>query len=112
MTMQLIEIPGLARIRERYYAAQTLRHDRLEVLLEIIRANADPFDALVEARGILHQISGTAGSLGFAELGASASKTEYLIDGHLHLGRGDPRNVTEAIDAFLEISLDFCHPTL
>jgi HPt (histidine-containing phosphotransfer) domain-containing protein len=80
------ELPGLDRVRGRFLTMLEDRQERIAQhalmawegeTLEQINGN------LASAQAILHQIAGTAGSLGFAELGQSARASETEIIAHL-----------------------------
>ena len=63
---------------------------------------------LAEARTILHQIAGTAGSLGFDDLGTVARDNELAIDAHLDGPKGKiancPTEIIFGLDDFLKSS--------
>lgn len=68
---------------------------------EIITGN------LREAQAILHQISSTAGLLGFADVGVQAVKCEAAIALHLEMAQSPrslcPRDLIERLDDFVGI---------
>lgn len=101
-------LPGIARIRERFLAMQNDRHDALEDYLTTINSGEDCHAALRGARDILHKIAGTAGSLGFAELGEAAVKAEAVVQDHIDINIHDRSAVTEELDRFLELSITYC----
>tara|TARA_R110002049_G_scaffold44333_6_gene130163 strand:- start:21207 stop:21566 length:360 start_codon:yes stop_codon:yes gene_type:complete len=86
MKDMVAELPGLDRIRKRFIEmlgerqAQIANHGLAAwdgVTLEDINGN------LAAAQAILHQIAGSAGSLGFHELGQAARACEAEILEHL-----------------------------
>lgn len=96
----------LQAIRTRFL---TLLDDRLD-MLEYYRANVGRTDddqaALIGIRDIAHKISGTAGTLGFAELGKEAANVENAIIGELTgpaLVSASPA-LCNQIDDFLELA--------
>lgn len=80
------ELPGIDRVRSRFL-------DMLEQRQSAIAAHAlaawdgqsleDINENLASAQAVLHQISGSAGSLGWAELGKAARTCEMEIIAHL-----------------------------
>lgn len=104
-----LEMPGLERIRLRFIELlSTRKADVAEYALaawdgetaEEINAN------LEKARSILHQISGTAGTVGYPELGATAQHCEAQIIAHLEGDYADlavcPGEIIWFIDTFVE----------
>lgn len=83
---QVAELPGLDRVRLRFLEAlderqaQIARHARAAGMADTA---FDINDNLEAARHILHQIAGTAGSLGYAALGTAARTCEHAIIAHL-----------------------------
>ena len=102
---------ALDRLRDNFLTRHFTRHDRLEVLLDTIRHGQDAKAAAAEAEAMLHKIGGTAGSVGLAELGIAASLTENFIRLQLAAPALDARAMAEALDAFLDVSLQVCNPT-
>tara|TARA_R110002020_G_scaffold96067_2_gene230361 strand:- start:213 stop:581 length:369 start_codon:yes stop_codon:yes gene_type:complete len=101
-------MPGLEAIQARFI---TLLQDRY---IQIAQHALDAWEAvspaearsnLAGAQAILHQIAGTAGSLGFAELGHKARACEVAIIGHLEkpdTESGDcPDELITQIDTFV-----------
>ena len=83
---QKLELPGIERIRARFLEMLEQRQRALaEHALAAWEGTSlqDINDNLTEARRILHQIAGTAGSLGFDDLGTIARDNEVAIDTHL-----------------------------
>ena len=109
MIQQKLELPGIDRIRTRFL--EMLR-DRQSAIaehalfaweghtLEEVNGN------LISARTILHQIAGTAGSLGFDDLGHAARSCENDIVAHLTGPDNDlalcPDALLVQIDDFVE----------
>lgn len=101
-------LPGLERVRERFLTMLTDRKERIAShalaawegeTLEDVNGN------LASAQSILHQIAGTAGSLGFAALGESAHACENEIIAHLEGPDADlaicPGELIYFLDAFV-----------
>lgn len=109
MSALALELPGLDRIRQHFVA---LLEDRKTSIAQHALAAWDGETVedinsnLEQARTILHQISGTAGTLGFAELGVSAQRCEAQIIAHLEGPYADlaicPGEIVWCIDAFVE----------
>jgi len=103
------QMPGMDRIKHRFLE---LLHDRKTSIaqhalaawdgetVELINSN------LEEARNILHQIAGTAGTVGFPDLGAVAQQCEAQIIAHLEGDYADlaicPGEIIWRIDTFVE----------
>lgn len=86
MRDMVAELPGLSRVRARFIEMLGPRQE--QIALHAIAAwdgktSEDICDNLDAAKGILHQIAGTAGSLGMAELGEAAHRCENEIIAHL-----------------------------
>ncbi|MCR8726088.1 Hpt domain-containing protein [Frigidibacter sp. ROC022] len=105
------KLPGIARIRERFLEMHDERHDALEDALTLISSGEDCQQALLTARDILHKIAGSAGSLGFADLGEAAGKAETVVQEHIDTNFRDQTPVTEELDRFLELSITYCSTT-
>jgi len=106
-----LELPGIERIRARFLDMLEQRQRALAEhalaawegsTLQVINDN------LAEARTILHQIAGTAGSLGFDDLGTVARDNELAIDAHLDGPKGKiancPTEIIFGLDDFLKSS--------
>ncbi|WP_448329319.1 Hpt domain-containing protein [Sulfitobacter sp. M13] len=106
-----LELPGIERIRARFLE---MLEQRQRALAEHALAAwegtylQDINDNLTEARRILHQIAGTAGSLGFDDLGTIARDNEVAIDTHLDGPNGKiascPTEIIFGLDDFLKSS--------
>lgn len=80
------ELPGLDRIRARFIHLLIERQAEIAQHALLAWESNDAvakIENLQAARNIVHQISGTAGSLGFWELGQAARECEELIIKHL-----------------------------
>ncbi|KIN70332.1 hypothetical protein Z945_3708 [Sulfitobacter noctilucae] len=94
------ELPGLERIKLRFL---DLLEERSSIIANCTLAAWDTPDAAVasselsQAQSILHQIAGSAGSLGFAALGQNARKCEEAIVRHLAEAGQSDANVPVAI---------------
>ncbi len=87
MIHQKLELPGIERIRTRFL--ELLRERQVSIAEHALTAwESDELEkingSLASARTLLHQIAGTAGSLGFEELGQEARTVETEIDDHLN----------------------------
>lgn len=91
-------------VRERFL---TLLDDRLDEL-EILRGHIDQQErrqeVLQRTQFIVHKISGTAGTLGFVEIGKLAAKTEETIIQFLSGKSPHPtfESTKQVIDCFIE----------
>jgi HPt (histidine-containing phosphotransfer) domain-containing protein len=109
MSALAVEMPGLDRIRDRFV---DLLEDRKVLIAQHALAAWDSETAedinanLEDARCILHQIAGTAGTVGFPQLGATAQQCEVQIIEHLEGDYADlaicPGGIIWCIDAFVE----------
>ena len=102
---------ALNRLRDSFLSHHFSRHDQLEVLLDAIRNGSAAATAAADAEAVLHKIGGAAGSLGLGDLGQAASLTENFIRLHLACPEPDFSLIGDAVDAFLDISLQVCNPT-
>jgi len=109
MIQQKLELPGIDRIRTRFLE---MLEDRQAAIAEhaLTAWETDELDELngnlANARTILHQIAGTAGSLGFDTLGNEARQCELQIDAHLNGPDADlaicPSDLIFAMDDFIQ----------
>ncbi|NNE51170.1 MAG: Hpt domain-containing protein [Sulfitobacter sp.] len=103
------ELPGLDRVRARFLDMLVPRHEQIAAhavaawdgeTVEEINGN------LAAAQAILHQIAGTAGSLGLVDLGAKAHACENEIIDHLKGPDADlaicPGEIIRDLDEFLQ----------
>ena len=103
------ELPGLDRVRNRFLQMLVPRQEQIAAhavaawdgeTVEEITGN------LASAQAILHQIAGTAGSLGFVDLGARAHACENEIIDHLKGPDADlaicPGEIVRNLDGFLQ----------
>lgn len=108
MTALALEMPGLDRIRDRFVELLEERksfiaHHALAAwdaeTVEEINSN------LEDARGVLHQIAGTAGTVGFGPLGETARQCEEQIIAHIEGPYSDlavcPGDIIWRIDGFV-----------
>ncbi|UWR21933.1 Hpt domain-containing protein [Sulfitobacter sp. S190] len=108
MNAVALELPGLDRIRARFVdmldeRQSTIAQHALNAwdgeTVEQINGN------LEAAKGILHQIAGTAGTVGFQDLGQSAHECEVEIINHLEGPYADlaicPGEIIWRIDSFV-----------
>lgn len=86
MIQKKLELPGIDRIRTRFIE---MLKERQAAIAEHALTAWESYELneinnnLMGARTILHQIAGTAGSLGFDSLGSEARACELEIDAHL-----------------------------
>ncbi|MEP1765673.1 MAG: Hpt domain-containing protein [Sulfitobacter sp.] len=109
MNAHALELPGLEHIRNRFIE---LLQDRKTSIAQHALAAWDAETAvsinsnLESARCILHQIAGTAGTVGFPELGETAHQCEAQIIAHLEGSYADlavcPGGIIWFIDTFVE----------
>lgn len=98
-----LAMPGLERVRSRFLLLLETR--QAEIADHALTA-WDSMDTvkvhrhLEAAQNILHQIAGTAGSLGFGSLGHIARECEYAIIAHLENENGPelPEHVMAQMD--------------
>ena len=103
------QLPGMDRIRVRFIELLEERKSNIAQYalaawdgetLEVINGN------LEQARNILHQIAGTAGTVGYPELGLTAQQCEAEIIAHLEGPYADlaicPGDIIWRIDTFVE----------
>lgn len=110
MTKLMTELPGIERIRRRFIEMLAERQTQIAShglaawdgkTVEEITSN------LAGAQAILHQIAGSAGSLGFEELGQTARACELQIVDHLAGPDADraacPIELISALDDFVAL---------
>lgn len=109
MIQEQLQLPGIDRIRTRFLEMLRERHSSIaEHALTAWESDAleEINGHLTNARTILHQIAGTAGSLGFSELGTQAHACEISIDAHLLGPDADlaicPANLIFHMDDFVQ----------
>lgn len=94
----------LATVRARFLALLDDRLDMIEYHRASIGRNDDDSAPLIGVRDIAHKIAGTAGTLGFGEMGGQAASVELAIMEEMKAGgavkaSGD---LCARIDSFLE----------
>lgn len=108
-TQPAAQMAGLDRIRLRFIELLATR--KADIAQYALAAwdgeSAEDINANLEgARGILHQISGTAGTVGYPELGQIAQQCEAQIIAHLEGDYADlaicPGDIIWFIDTFVE----------
>jgi len=108
MNAHALELPGLDHIRGRF--VELLQGRKMTIAQHALAAwdaeTAEDINAnLEDARAILHQIAGTAGTVGFPELGEDAYYCETQIIAHLEGAYSDlaicPGGIIWSIDAFI-----------
>jgi HPt (histidine-containing phosphotransfer) domain-containing protein len=94
--------PEFRAVLERFMTRLAEMRERLGQLEDMIGIDGD--DALAETRRLAHRLSGSAGTFGFASLGAEASEMERLLI-------ADPRD-RDSLRAQLRrllAAIDQCH---
>jgi HPt (histidine-containing phosphotransfer) domain-containing protein len=74
--------PEFRAVLDRFMVRLAETRERLGQLEEMIALDGD--DALVETRRLAHRLSGSAGTFGFAFLGAEAREMERLLIADRH----------------------------
>ncbi|MGC1504475.1 MAG: Hpt domain-containing protein [Sulfitobacter sp.] len=104
MTDTAEKLPGIERIQQRFLS---LLEERQTNIAHHVLAAWDGTDLsetanhLEAAQGILHQISGSAGSLGFHDLGQAARDGENAIIAHLADASSELIEVMKLIENFV-----------
>lgn len=107
------ELLGLDRIRARFLSM--LAERQIHIAHHALAAwESDTAEAqrvnLQEAQHVLHQIAGSAGSLGFDALGQAARECEGAIINHVETIVSDdcelPHTILEQLDTFVSMSQD------
>ena len=95
---------GIERVRKRFLAMLVDQLGELERLWSPVRLDADPDDhVLVTSSTILHKISGSAGTLGLADLGDAARACETAIISHRRDDRqGDVQDIFRTLSTFAD----------
>jgi hypothetical protein len=103
------ELPDLDRVRLRFLGLLGVRASEIahHALAAWDGESVDDINTnLVSARGILHKIAGTAGTVGYRELGITAQHCEAQITAHLEGDYADlavcPGEIIWFIDTFVE----------
>lgn len=109
MNALALEMPGLDRIRDRFVDLLEERKTRIaqHALAAWDGETAEEINAnLEQARSLLHQIAGTAGTVGYPDLGTCAQQCEAQIIAHLEGPYADlavcPGEIIWRIDGFVE----------
>lgn len=98
------ELPGMSEIRTRFIDLLAERRERIASHTVAAWDANDPADIktnLAAAQATLHQIAGTAGSLGFGPLGDTARACEIRIIKHLE--ENDTTSLTCPGDLIVEL---------
>jgi len=102
------ELPGMSAIRTRFVDLLVERRERIASHAVAAWDAANPDDIktnLTAAQATLHQIAGTAGSLGFAPLGDAARACEIRIITHLDQNKDNaltcPGDLIAELDEFV-----------
>lgn len=109
MTALAQQMPGLDRIRARFVELLDTRKTSIarHALAAWDGEDTDTINTnLADAQSILHQIAGTAGTVGYPELGEIAQQCEAQIIAHLEGDYADlaicPGGIIWCIDTFVE----------
>ena len=102
------ELPGIDKVRERFLV---MLRDRADLIAShaIAAWESETLegvnDNLAAVQGELHQIAGTAGTLGFGDLGGQACDCEMMIIAHLKSEEADlaicPDDIVDALGLFI-----------
>ena len=104
---------GLAPIRDRFLLLLSERQDSIQQNLELAIESDDLADQyLAHIEATLHKIAGTAGTLGFGELGDCAKATETYITSQRTNGVPQYQDIYLDIIAFLESSIETTCPAV
>ncbi|QUJ76713.1 Hpt domain-containing protein [Sulfitobacter albidus] len=113
MNAAALELPGLDKIRARFVEMLEERSSRIaqHALAAWDAETAEEINRnLSDAKDILHQIAGSAGTVGFPELGAMAQECEMEIIAHLDGEYADlavcPGQIIWRIDGFVASCLE------
>lgn len=96
---------GLDRIRIRFLEKLEQREARLITAIQVARespSRRERIAALEECQLILHKLAGTAGTMGFAELGEGARFCEERVRACLNDEPGAAEFMHEMLDRFME----------
>lgn len=97
-------LPGIERIQQRFLGLLEERQTNIAHHLLAAWDCTDPQDTVTDleaVQGILHQIAGSAGTLGFHELGQSARDGENAIIAHLADPSSKLISVMGKVDGFV-----------
>lgn len=104
-------LPGIETVRTRFLALLKERQGTIAHHAVTAWNSTDPKEVrnnLESAQNILHKISGTAGSLGFAPLGCAARDCENGIIDHIEGINGNmaafPQEIINRLDIFISLS--------
>lgn len=94
----------LAPVRARFLALLDDRLDVIEYHRASIGKTEDDSPSMLGVRDIVHKISGTAGTLGFAQMGSQAAEVELAIMEEMTAGGAikASADLCAQIDGFLE----------
>ena len=105
----MAELPGLERVKARFIEMLIPRQEKIAahaVLAWDGQSSQEICDNLAAAQAILHQIAGSAGSLGFADLGVKAHNCENEIIDYLNGPDAElaicPGVIIQNLDQFLQ----------
>ena len=99
-------LPGIERIRARFIDLLGVRLVEIDALCTDETDPRDMADRLKGAQTILHQIAGTAGTLGYTDFGDCARRCEEMIIAHLDGGRPRLDAILRELGSFAETAED------
>lgn len=105
MSFSDAQLSALARIRVRFLEKLADREIRLREAICVASESGprnDQIAALKECKAILHQLAGSAGTVGFHQLGSSALSCEEEIRQHLDANTPSSGQVCDKLSGFLE----------
>lgn len=96
---------AFAGARLRFTGLIPIRIQEIESLLQEARTSRDPSVGLSAIADIVHQFSGTASTLGMAQIGVLSEELEMQIKGGLR-GSQSPQSVLASAETMIEALLD------
>ncbi|MBS1300767.1 hypothetical protein [Loktanella sp. SALINAS62] len=103
MTQSMSDSVYKGRMQQRFIRNYYARHDALEILFEA-RGYRD-------ALAILSDVYGSANSLGLTALGQAADAVHRFMTQELASDAPSERAMHAALNAYLDVSMEFCNPT-
>ncbi|MCB5200787.1 Hpt domain-containing protein [Loktanella sp. TSTF-M6] len=103
MTQTTVNPVYMGRMQQRFIQNYYARHDALEVLFEA--------KAYRDALAILSDVHGSAEALGLTALGQAAALVRDFLTTELNTAEPSDRLMHTALNAYLDVSMEFCNPT-
>ena len=91
----------LSKLADNYKASFSEKLRKLDELVYRIHQSPDNIDLLVELRGSLHKVTGSAGTYGFHEVSRASGEWEALVESHLQTLEIDEAAALPTMDSFL-----------